>query len=209
MKTYAITLALVTMLAPATTLAAQPWAQPPSPTREPRPLPRKTIENLNKAIQGEANAAYRYTLFAQRADVDGHRQVGRLFRAAARAESIHRRNHEQVLRDLGVEPERPVFEDVTVRTTRKNLEMPIRGERKEQEEMYPAMIVTARRERVPAAVQSFTFAQNTELEHARLFRDALAQLGHNPRTDYYVGEMSGDTVTKVPATPREVYLRVD
>ena len=169
--------------------------------------PTQTIDNLNAAIEGEANASHRYTLFARRADEEGYRQVAKLFRAAALAESIHQRNHEKVLRDLGVEPKSPKLEDVKVGTTRENLEVPVKGESKEQEEMYPAMVKQARRDNVPEAVTSFTYALNTEGEHARLFRDALAQLGHNPRVDYYVGETSGDTVTK--PTHKETYRKVE
>lgn len=169
--------------------------------------PQQTIDNLNAAIQGEANASHRYTLFARRADQEGYAQVAKLFRAAARAESIHRRNHEKVLRELGSEPKPPKLEDVKVGTTRENLEVPVKGEKNEQEEMYPAMVEQARRDNVPDAVTSFTYALNTEREHARLFRDALAQLGHNPAVDYYVGETSGDTVTR--PTRRESYRKVE
>ena len=169
--------------------------------------PQQTIDNLNAAIAGEANASHRYTLFARRADEEGYAQVAKLFRAAALAESTHRRNHEKVLRELGVEPKTPKLEDVKVGTTRENLEVPVKGEAQEQEEMYPAMVKQARAENVPAAVTSFTYALDTETEHARLFRDALAQLGHNPPADYYVGEISGDTVTR--PTQKEPYRKVD
>lgn len=171
------------------------------------PRPQETINNLEKAITGEANAAHRYTLFAKRADEEGYAQVAKLFRAAALAESTHQRNHEKVLRSLGVEPRSPTLEDVKVGTTRENLEVPIKGESNEEEEMYPAMVKQARRDNVAAAVTSFTYALDTESEHARLFRDALAQLGHNARVDYYVGEVSGDTVTR--PTQKEPYRKVD
>jgi rubrerythrin len=167
----------------------------------------QTIDNLNAAIDGEANASHRYTLFAAKADEEGYAQVAKLFRAAALAESIHQRNHEKVLRDLGVEPRSPKLKDVKVGTTRENLEVPVKGESQEQEEMYPAMVKQARRDNVPEAVTSFMYALNTEGEHARLFSDALAQLGHNPRVDYYVGQTSGDTVTK--PTQKETYRKVD
>lgn len=169
--------------------------------------PQQTIKNLNAAIEGEANASHRYSLFARRADEEGYAQVAKLFRAAALAESIHQRNHTKVLRGLGVEPVSPKLKDVKVGTTRENLEVPVKGESKEQEEMYPAMVKQARREDVPEAVTSFTYALDTEGEHARLFRNALAQLGHNPRADYYVGETSGDTVTK--PTQKETYQKVE
>jgi rubrerythrin len=112
-----------------------------------------------------------------------------------------------VLRELGVEPNRPKLETVKIGTTRENLEVPVKGETKEQEEMYPAMVQQARRDDVPAAIRSFTYALNTEGEHARLFRDALAQLGHNPRVTYYVGATSGDTVTT--PTQKETYQEVE
>lgn len=167
----------------------------------------QTIDNLNAAIDGEANASHRYTLFAAKADEEGYAQVAKLFRAAALAESIHQRNHEKVLRDLGVEPRSPKLKDVKVGTTRENLEVPVKGESQEQEEMYPAMVKQARRDNVPEAVTSFMYALNTEGEHARLFNDALAQLGHNPRADYYVGQTSGDTVTT--PTQKETYRKVE
>lgn len=208
MKTYAITLVLLSALGPVTTMA-QEGTRSPVPSREKRPVPRDTIENLNRAIEGEANAAHRYTLFAARADADGQPQVAKLFRATAHAEAIHRRNHEAVLRQLGVRPKQPRLEDVEVESTRENLEVPIKGEREEEDETYPAFAQKARREHVPAAVESFTFAQNTEAQHARLFKDALAQFGRMPATDYYVGETSGDTLTEPPASPREAYTRFD
>ena len=173
-----------------------------APTR-----PQRTVENLNDAIQGEANASHRYKLFAQQADKEGYKQVAKLFRAAALAESIHEKNDRAVLRGMGLEPRPPLIQDVTVGTTRENLEGPIKGERNEQENLYPAMIAQARREQMPAAARSFTYAMNTEAEHATLFADALANLGHNAPVDYYVGTVSGDTVTR--PTGREPYTKVE
>lgn len=168
---------------------------------------QRTIDNLNAAIQGEANASHRYKLFAEQADKEGYPQVAKLFRATALAESIHEKNDEEVLRAMGLEPKPPVIENVIVGTTRENLKAPIKAERNEEEKMYPAMIAEARREHVPAAAKSFTYAMNTEAEHARLFANALANLGHNPPVDYYVGTVSGDTVTK--PTGREPYTKVE
>jgi rubrerythrin len=181
--------------------------QAPNPQKQQAANPQKTIDNLNAAIQGEANASRRYTLFAAKADEEGYPQVAKLFRAAALAESIHQKNHEKVLRDLGLQPKPPEIENITVGTTRQNLEVPIKGEAQEQEEMYPTMVKEAHRENVPAAARSFTYALNTEAQHLKLFKNALAMLGHNPSTDYYVGRVSGDTVTK--PTKREPHTKVD
>jgi len=169
--------------------------------------PQKTIDNLNTAVTGEANASHRYTLFAQKADQEGYAQVAKLFRAAALAESIHEKNHESVLRGLGVEPKQPVLDNVNVGTTRENLEVPIKGEANEADAMYPGFVEEARRQNVPAAVKSFTYALDTEKEHEKLFKDALEHLGHNAPSDYYVGKVSGDTVTA--PTTREPYTKIE
>jgi rubrerythrin len=180
------------------------FAQPATPPQKATPqkatpqkaTPQTTIDNLSNAIQGEANASHRYTLFAKKADEEGYRQVAKLFRAASLAESIHRKNHEKVLRELGIEPKQPEIEDVKVGATRENLRVPIEGEANETDDMYPAFVEEARRQNVPAAAQSFTYALDTEAQHLKLFKDALAKLGRNPPTDYYVGKVSGNTMTK-------------
>lgn len=170
--------------------------------------PTQTIENLGAAIEGEANAAHRYALFATRADEEGHPQVAELFRAAAESERIHRRNHEAVLRALGHPVTEPRLADVEVRSTRENLRVPIEGERDEATEMYPRYIEQARRDSVPAAATSFTYARDAEQGHERLFQEALASLGEpSSDVDYWVQSESGvldvrpgrvEAVTSVP-----------
>lgn len=194
MKPQAILLALLCAWWPATSHAQ-------------KEMPQKTIENLNAAVQGEANAAHRYTLFAEKADREDYGQVARLFRAAALAESIHQKNFERALRELGAEPKEPKLEDVKIGTTAQNLQVPIQGEANEADKMYPMFVKQAERDNIPAAAKAFTYALNTEAEHEKLFKDALDRLGQNPPTKYYVGKISGDTVTK--PTDREPYTKVE
>lgn len=202
MRIYAISIILVCALWPTGTRAqAAPPAKPA--------IPQATVNNLNAAIQGEANAANRYKLFAQRADEEGYAQVAKLFRAASLAESIHRRNHEAVLRAHGLQPKQPTLEKVKVGTTRENLAIPIKGEANEKDEMYPEFVKQAQRDNAPDAVRSFTYALDTETEHEKLFKDALANLGKNQRTAYYVSTVSGETVTRPPASARGQYKKVD
>lgn len=165
-------------------LAAGTTAQTGEPTR--------TIENLRAAVEGEANAAHRYTLFAARADEEGHPQVAQLFRAAAESERIHRRNHELVSSALGVSVPEPRLGAVEVRSTRENLRVPIEGERDEATETYPRYIEQAHHDGVPAAAASFTYAQLAEQGHERLFRDALASIDDPPAdVQYWVQSESG------------------
>ena len=47
----------------------------------------QTDDNLKEAFAGESQANRRYTFFADKAEKEGLKQVARLFRAAAEAES--------------------------------------------------------------------------------------------------------------------------
>ena len=63
-----------------------------------------TLTNLQTAFNGESNANAKYLAYAKKADEEGYNRVGRLFRAAARAEAIHAQNHAKVIRSMGAEP---------------------------------------------------------------------------------------------------------
>ena len=63
-----------------------------------------TIDNLQTAFNGESNASARYLAFAKKADEEGYGEVASLFRAAAKAEEIHARNHAEVIEKLGSTP---------------------------------------------------------------------------------------------------------
>lgn len=168
------------------TLSSTSWSVPKTAP--------KTTRNLEAAIQGEANAANRYQLFSHKAEQEGYGQVAKLFRAASEAESLHRENHQMALIALGGPSVKIKLEPVKVASTQENLQVPIKGEAKEQTTMYPKFIRDAEREDVPQAVRTFTFARDTEAEHERLFKRALDQLGKNPPEDYYVSKISGYTV---------------
>ncbi len=52
-----------------------------------------TRDNLKEAFAGESQANRTYLAFAEKADQEGHKQVAKLFRAAAAAETVHALNH--------------------------------------------------------------------------------------------------------------------
>jgi rubrerythrin len=162
-------------------------------------LSQKTIDNLNIAYRGESNASHRYTLFAQKAEQDGYGQVAKLFRSAAQSEAIHRELHKSAIISLGGKVDEIKLDEVTVGTTNENLEAAIKGESYERDSMYPAFLAQARQDNAAAAIRSFTFAQAAEKEHARLYQDALNNLGHNAATDYFVCSLCGFTTTQLAA----------
>ena len=144
----------------------------------------KTEKNLSDAFAGESQANRKYLAFAIKAESEGHPQVARLFRAAARAETVHAHSH---LRVRG-----------GIKGTAENLQEAIEGETHEFESMYPRMIREAEAEGKGAARKSFEFANEVEKIHAALYRKVLENLGKNAATEYYVCKVCGNTVGDEP-----------
>lgn len=176
----------------------------------------QTIENLNAAFQGESNAANRYGQFAAKADAEGHAQVAKLFRAAAVAESVHRDAHKQAILDLGGQVANFQLEAVTPGTTAENLQGAIKGESYERDTMYPGFIATAKADEARPAIRAMELARTAEAGHAKLYQQALDQLGKpGAPVDYYVCQVCGLTVTELPAKncsschrPKDEYKKI-
>ncbi len=159
---------------------------------------QQTLDNLNTAYQGESNAAHRYDAFATRAEADGDAQAARLFRAAARAESIHKQNHEKTILDLGGKVKDFKLDEVKVGTTADNLQAAIKGESYERDTMYPDFIKQSKEDGAKEATRTFLYAEKAEAEHAKLYREALDNLGKKQTAPIYVCKVCGYTTTKLP-----------
>ena len=157
-----------------------------------------TLKNLNMAFQGESNAQNRYTMFAQQADQEGYPQVAKLFRAASMAEGIHRDAHKMAIEELKGEVEAFTLEEVTPGTTAENLKAAIEGESYERDTMYPDFMKQAIEVNARPAMRSIRFALDAEKEHAKLYADALANLGHQAEMKLYVCQTCGYTTTTLP-----------
>lgn len=147
----------------------------------------KTSDNLGEAFAGESKANRMYTAFAKKADEEGHRQVARLFRAAAAAETVHALNHLKAMD--------------AVRDTEENLKKAVYGEHYEFQSMYPAFIKDAEEEGAKGAKWTFDVASKVEKIHHELYSAALKALGNKeeiPETDYYVCQVCGNTVGGEP-----------
>ena len=145
----------------------------------------KTENDLKEAFAGESQANRTYLAFAKKAEQEGHKQVAKLFRAAAEAETVHAHAH---LRELG-----------GVNSTKENLGTAISGETHEFKTMYPAMIEDAKAEDNKGALRSFTYANDVEKIHAALYQKALDGLCNEEKdADYYVCHVCGMTVEGEP-----------
>ena len=143
----------------------------------------KSEQFLKEAFAGESQANRKYLAFAAKADQEGLPQVARLFRAAAEAETVHAHNHLRALNGI--------------RGTKENLQEAIAGETHEFKKMYPEMIEGAKAEGNKVAERSFSYANEVEKIHARLYQGLSDTLGKSKESyPYYVCPVCGNTVEK-------------
>ena len=164
-----------------------------------------TQENLQAAFAGESQANRRYLFFAEKSDEAGQKQIARLFRAAAEAETVHARNHFRVMRGI--------------KSPQENLEVAVSGESYEFTKMYPEFIQQAKSENNQEAEGSFDLANKVEKIHHSLFRESLKNLESGQPTGdkpYFVCQVCGNTVEgeapeKCPVcgAPRKMFKRVE
>jgi rubrerythrin len=143
----------------------------------------KTGDNLKEAFTGESKASTTYLAFARKAEQEGQSQVSKLFRAAALAETLHARNHLDVMEGI--------------KSTTENLQAAISGENMEHVKMYPEFIEQANKEQKPKAARTFDFARKVEIMHEGLYKaafDAIKGGGKPKATDYYVCQVCGATI---------------
>ena len=128
----------------------------------------KTEQNLKEAFAGESQANRKYLAFAKQAEQEGYKQVAKLFRAAAEAETVHAHSH---LRTLG-----------GVKSTADNLQEAVAGETHEFKSMYPAMIEAAKLSKGQFLSDSDIAALRAANERERAHEYALNLLSYRPRS---------------------------
>ena len=142
-----------------------------------------TTENLQAAFAGESQANRKYLAFADKAEKEGYSQIARLFRAAAKAETVHAHSHLAVMGGIG--------------TTEGNLEAAIGGEHYEFTKMYPDFIEQAKSDNNQRAQISFKNANAVEKIHHELYQKALEALkaGQKLKDEpYFICQVCGNTV---------------
>ncbi|MFP4393115.1 MAG: rubrerythrin family protein [Desulfohalobiaceae bacterium] len=139
----------------------------------------QTVQDLKEAFAGESQANRKYLAFAQQAEKEGYPGVGKLFRAAAEAETVHAHAHLRAMQGVG--------------STQENLKEAVAGEIHEFKNMYPDMINHAQEEGHKQAERSFRYANEVEKVHAELYQKALDNLDQVQDRDYYVCTVCGYT----------------
>ena len=164
-----------------------------------------TKANLEEAFAGESQANRKYLFFSEKADEAGNKQIARLFRATAEAETVHARNHLRVLGEI--------------KSDKENLQAAVGGENYEFTEMYPGFIGQAKAEGNQKAENTFDLANRVEQIHHRLFQAALKDLEEGiaaKEAPYYVCQVCGNTVEGEPpercpvcGAPRSRFKKVE
>ena len=132
-----------------------------------------TIVNLKVSITHETNSRAKYLAFAEKAEEEGYKSIANMFRAVAKAESIHARSHNDVLIKLGELEFTATAETPTVKSTIENLQAAIDDEKKEYTVTYPGFIATAKKEKCNNAIETFTLANLAEENHEMRFSEVL------------------------------------
>jgi rubrerythrin len=165
----------------------------------------QTSDNLQAAFAGESQASRKYLYFAEKADEEGYEQIARLFRAASDAETVHARNHLNVMKGI--------------KSTADNLKTAIGGENYEFTKMYPDFMKQAEAEGNSEANNTFYLANKVEQVHHSLYQTALGMLEKGQASTekpMYVCQHCGNTVEGEPpdkcpvcGRPKNMFKRVD
>ncbi len=115
----------------------------------------KTNDNLMAAFAGESQANRKYLAFSQKAEKEGYKNIARLFKAIAEAETIHALKHLEVAGKVG--------------STLENLQTAMEGEHYEFTTMYPEFIEQAKKDNQEKALKSFEFANEAEKVHGKTY----------------------------------------
>ena len=137
----------------------------------------KTEDALYQAYTGEAKAALRLRVFAEKAEQEGYPQIAKLFRVIAFSEEIHGARALQVLG--------------RVKGTEENLAASFESESKVAEVAYDQFVKQAEAEGNMPAVLHFSQSRDVEDVHAKLYKEAMSHMMEERETIYYVCKVCG------------------
>ncbi|MBN1381485.1 MAG: rubrerythrin family protein [Deltaproteobacteria bacterium] len=162
----------------------------------------KTRDALHKAYEGEAKAALRLKVFAEKASQEGYKQIAKLFRVISFSEEVHGARALRVLKDI--------------KSTEENLTESFKNERNIAGVAYDAFIKQAEEEGNKAAVLHFSQSRDVEEIHAKLYKEALDHLMEDRETTYHVCKVCGyvadghlPDVCPICNAPKTKFVQID
>ncbi|HVO68099.1 MAG TPA: rubrerythrin family protein [Syntrophales bacterium] len=140
-------------------------------------MSNKTEDALYQAYTGEAKAALRLKVYADKAEEEGYPQIAKLFRVIAFSEQVHGARALQVLG--------------RVKSTEENLAASFESETRIAEVAYDQFVKQAEAEENMAAVLHFSQSRDVEEVHAKLYKEAMSHVMEERETTYYVCTVCG------------------
>lgn len=134
-------------------------------------------EALREAYVGEAKAALRLKMFAEKADQEGYPQIARLFRVIAFSEEIHGKRALRVLKEI--------------KTTEENLAESFESENTVAEIAYDRFVKMAEQAGDKPALLHFSQSRDVEETHAKLYKQAMNHFMEERETVYHVCKVCG------------------
>ncbi len=140
-------------------------------------MDEKLRDALYQAYTGEAKAALRLKLYAEKAEQEGYPQMAKLFRVIAYSEEIHGERALRMLKEI--------------KSTEENLQDSFESETQVAEVAYDKFVkLAADLENKPAGLV-FSQAKDVEEVHAKLYKEAMNHLMEERETNYYVCKVCG------------------
>ncbi len=142
------------------------------------PLPEELEQGMKLVFAAESKAQARNQAFAARAAAEELPQIARLFKAVARAESVHAAEALRYLQGV-------------VGDTGQNLKSAFEREMAAKQEGYPPLIKKAFDLGREDVAWSLIRARDVEGRHAALYKSALSALAGDRAVDYHVCRVCG------------------
>ena len=140
-------------------------------------MDEKIREALREAYVGEAKAALRLSMFADKAEQEGYPQIARLFRVIAFSEEIHGKRALRVLKEI--------------KTTEENLAESFESEKTVAEIAYDRFVKMAEQAGDKQALLHFSQSRDVEDTHAKLYKQAMNHFMEERETVYHVCMVCG------------------
>jgi rubrerythrin len=130
-----------------------------------------------KSYVGEAKAALRLKIYAEKAEQEGYLPIAKLFRVIARSEEIHGERCLRMLREI--------------KSTEENLKDSFESEVQVAGVAYEQFIKLATEEEDETASSIFSQSRDVEDGHSKLYKEAMNHLMEERETTYYICGICG------------------
>ena len=140
-------------------------------------MDEKIKDAFYEAYVGEAKAALRLKIYAEKAEQEGYLPITKLFRVIARSEEIHGERCLRMLKEI--------------KSTEENLQASFESEVQVAGVAYEQFIKLAAEEENEAASSIFSQSRDVEDGHAKLYKEAMTHLVEEREATYYVCKVCG------------------